>query len=56
MTQMTKPSAICAESEDDLYGFGAAAQKMIDDGTMDPLLIPSVLPDEVWSEYEDDQS
>lgn len=31
---------------DDPYGFGAAAQKMIDDGTQDPLLIPDVFPED----------
>lgn len=56
MTQTIKPSAMDATREDDPYGFGAAAQKMIDDGTMDPLLIPSVLPDEIWSDYEDGPS
>jgi antitoxin component of MazEF toxin-antitoxin module len=32
--------------DDDPFGFGAAARKMIAEGRQDPLLIPDVLPED----------
>lgn len=35
-----------ATEDDDPFGFGAAIRKQIENGTLDPLLIPDVLPED----------